>query len=110
MTNSGENIFLNRLFRFKASIFPICFFELDTLPCSLVLTKEYLKKMQLKGKGKILNVASVAGFMPGPLMATYYATKAYVVRLSEAIREELKKEKSDVQIMAQYRNHLFQNA
>lgn len=63
-----------------------------------ILTKEYLKKMQLKGKGKILNVASVAGFMPGPLMATYYATKAYVVRLSEAIREELKKEKSDVQI------------
>lgn len=51
-----------------------------------ILTKEYLKKMQLKGKGKILNVASVAGFMPGPLMATYYATKAYVVRLSEAIR------------------------
>ena len=36
--------------------------------------------------------------MPGPLMATYYSTKAYVVRLSESIREELKKEKSNVQI------------
>ena len=49
-------------------------------------------------RGKILNVASIAGFMPGPLMATYYSTKAYVVRLSESIREELKKEKSNVQI------------
>ena len=63
-----------------------------------ILTKLYLKDMKEKNKGKILNVASIAGFMPGPLMATYYATKAYVVRLSEAIREELKKEKSKVQI------------
>ena len=63
-----------------------------------VLTKLYLKDMQKANKGKILNVASIAGFMPGPLMATYYSTKAYVVRLSEAIREELKKEKSNVQI------------
>lgn len=63
-----------------------------------VLTKLYLKDMQKANKGKILNVASIAGFMPGPLMATYYSTKAYVVRLSEAIREELKKEKSNVRI------------
>ena len=63
-----------------------------------ILTKLYLIDMKKKGKGKILNVASIAGFMPGPLMATYYATKAYVVRLSESIREELKKEKSNVQI------------
>ena len=55
-----------------------------------VLTKLYLKNMQEKNKGKILNVASIAGFMPGPLMATYYSTKAYVVRLSESIREELR--------------------
>ena len=54
--------------------------------------------MKEKNHGIILNVASIGGFMPGPLMATYYASKAYVVRLSEAIREELKKEKSDVQI------------
>ena len=59
-----------------------------------VLTKLYLKDMKAKNSGKILNVA----FMPGPLMATYYSTKAYVVRLSEAIREELKKESSKVQI------------
>ena len=63
-----------------------------------ILTKLYLIDMKKKNSGKILNVASIAGFMPGPLMATYYATKAYVVRLSEAIREELKKEKSKVQI------------
>lgn len=62
------------------------------------LTKLYLKDMKEKNSGTILNVASIAGFMPGPLMATYYATKNYVVRLSEAIRQELKKQKSKVQI------------
>lgn len=63
-----------------------------------ILTKLYLQEMKEKNRGVILNVASIAGFMPGPLMATYYATKNYVVRLSEAIREELRKEKSKVQI------------
>lgn len=62
------------------------------------LTKLYLQDMKGKNKGTILNVASIAGFMPGPLMATYYATKNYVVRLSEAIREELRRERSKVQI------------
>ena len=63
-----------------------------------VLTKLYLSEMKKRNSGHILNVASIAGFMPGPLMATYYATKNYVVRLSEAIRVELKKEKSNVKI------------
>lgn len=63
-----------------------------------ILTKLYLKDMKERDSGKILNVASIAGFMPGPLMATYYASKNYVVRLSEAIREELHKEKSNVRI------------
>ena len=63
-----------------------------------ILTKLYLADMKQKNNGKILNVASIAGFMPGPLMATYYATKNYVVKLSEGIREELKKERSKVQI------------
>ncbi len=63
-----------------------------------ILMKRYLMDMKAKGEGKILNVASIAGFMPGPLMSTYYATKAYIVRISESIREELKKEKSKVQI------------
>ena len=63
-----------------------------------ILTKLFLKDMVEKNKGTILNVASIAGFMPGPLMSTYYSTKAYVVRLSEAIKEELKQKKSNVQI------------
>ena len=63
-----------------------------------ILTKLYLIDMKKVNRGKILNVASIAGFMPGPLMSTYYATKSYVVRLSESIREELKKENSKVQI------------
>ena len=60
------------------------------------LTKVFLQDMKKENSGMILNVASIAGFMPGPLMATYYASKAYVVRLSEAIAEELKKNKSNV--------------
>ena len=63
-----------------------------------ILMKLFLSDMVKEDKGKILNVASIAGFMPGPLMSTYYASKAYVIRLSQAIREELKKEKSKVQI------------
>lgn len=63
-----------------------------------ILMKLYLVEMKVRNKGIILNVASIAGFMPGPLMATYYATKAYIVSISESIREELKKEKLNVQI------------
>ena len=66
-----------------------------------ILTKLYLKKMQEKNKGHILNVASVAGLLPGgPLMATYYATKSYIVSLTRAISEELKIKKSSVKISA----------
>jgi len=57
-----------------------------------------LKEMVKENKGHILNVASIAGFMPGPLMATYYATKNYVVSLTRAIRKELRKNKSKVKI------------
>lgn len=63
-----------------------------------ILTKLFLKDMIKKDKGHILNVASIAGFMAGPLMTTYYATKNYVLRLSQGIREELKKKKSHVKI------------
>lgn len=63
-----------------------------------ILTKLYLKEMIKKDSGKILNVASIAGFMPGSLMTTYYSTKNYVVRFSESIREELRRKKSKVQI------------
>lgn len=65
-----------------------------------VLTKLFLKKFCERDRGYILNVASSAAFMPGPLMATYYATKAYVLRLSEAIDRELKNKKRNVYIGA----------
>jgi len=63
-----------------------------------ILTKLFLKDMIKKDRGYILNVASIAAFMPGPLMATYYATKAYVLRLTQAIHTELKSKKSNVVI------------
>ena len=61
-----------------------------------LLTKLFLRDMQKRNSGYILNVASSAAFGPGPLMATYYATKAYVNNLTEAINEELRREKSNV--------------
>ena len=63
-----------------------------------ILTKLYLKEMIRNNKGHILNVASIASFVPGPLMATYYATKSYVLKLSESIKEELKHQKTSVKI------------
>ncbi len=53
-------------------------------------TKLYLKEMVKRNSGKIMNVASTAAFQPGPTMAIYYATKAYVLHFSEAIANELK--------------------
>jgi short-subunit dehydrogenase len=54
------------------------------------LTKLFLPPMLARRSGRIMNVASTAGFQPGPLMAVYYATKAYVISFSEAIANELK--------------------
>lgn len=62
------------------------------------LTKLYLQDMLKKNSGHILNVASIAGMEPGPLMAAYYASKAYVIRLSRAINKEIKKKKANVKI------------
>ncbi|RXT15265.1 SDR family oxidoreductase [Ammoniphilus sp. CFH 90114] len=53
------------------------------------LTKLLLPGMMERGNGKILNVASTAAFQPGPLMAVYYATKAYVLSFSEALANEV---------------------
>jgi uncharacterized protein len=53
------------------------------------LTRLYLPAMIERKSGRILNVASTAAFQPGPLMAVYYATKAYVLHFSEAIANEL---------------------
>ena len=52
-------------------------------------TKLYLKDMVARKNGKIMNVASTAAFQPGPTMAVYYATKAYVLSFSEAIGNEV---------------------
>ena len=52
------------------------------------LARAYLPGMIERGNGRIMNVASTAAFQPGPLMAVYYATKAYVLSLSEALAEE----------------------
>ena len=52
------------------------------------LCRAYLPRMLQRGSGRILNVASTAAFQPGPLMAVYYASKAYVLSLSEALAEE----------------------
>ena len=61
-----------------------------------VLTKLFLKDMVKKNKGRILNVSSIVGFMPGPLMSSYYASKAYITSMSRAINTELKMKKYDV--------------
>lgn len=53
------------------------------------LTRVFLPQMIEQGGGRILNMASMAGFVPGPLQAVYYASKAYVISFSEAIANEL---------------------
>jgi short-subunit dehydrogenase len=54
------------------------------------LTKVIYRQMRSRGSGRILNVSSIAGFMPGPWMAAYHATKAYVLSFSEALAVEAK--------------------
>ena len=65
-----------------------------------ILTKLFLRDFVKRDRGIILNVASSAGFMAGPLLSTYYATKNYVLRLTEAIYEELRRKGSHVKISA----------
>jgi len=55
-----------------------------------ILSRLFIDQMKINGYGRILNVASIAGFMPGPGLAVYHATKAYVLSLSEALNAELK--------------------
>lgn len=63
-----------------------------------ILTKLFLKDMKKRNKGYILNVASLAAFQASPLMASYSATKAYVLRLTMAIFEELRQHNSKVHV------------
>ena len=71
--------------------------DLNVVTCH-ILTKLFLKEFLKKDSGQILNVASSAAFEPGPLMATYYATKSYVYNLTMAIYEELRRKKSNVKV------------
>ena len=63
-----------------------------------ILSKLFLRDMKDNGHGVLMNVGSCAGFMSGPTFSSYYASKNYVVRLTEAIHEELRREKSPVRI------------
>lgn len=63
-----------------------------------ILTKLFLQDMVKRDKGRILNIASSAGFLAGPGLNTYYATKNYVVKWTLAIYEELRSIKSNVKI------------
>ncbi|WP_124101151.1 SDR family oxidoreductase [Ruminococcus sp. Marseille-P6503] len=66
-----------------------------------ILTKLFLRDFQKRNRGYILNVASSAGLMAGgPMMASYYATKSYVVNMTCAVNEELRRARSRVQLSA----------
>lgn len=66
----------------------------------MILTKLYLQPMKARNQGEILNVSSVASFMPGPQMSVYYATKAFVTSFSKALSYELKDTNINISILA----------
>lgn len=63
-----------------------------------ILTKLFLRDMYDRNSGAILNVGSAAGFLPGPRFSSYYASKNYVVRLTEAIHEEIRRRGKKIKI------------
>lgn len=63
-----------------------------------ILSKLFLREMVKNGHGVLLNVGSCAGFMAGPTFSSYYASKSYVVRLTEAVHEELRRAESPVNV------------
>lgn len=76
--------------------------ELDSLDLNItafhILFKLFLRDFRERNFGYILNVASSAGFMPGPCFSSYYASKAYVIRMTQAVEEELRSEGSAVKV------------
>lgn len=76
--------------------------DLDVISTNItavhILTKLFVRDFVKRDGGRILNVASSAGFMAGPMLSGYYASKNYVVRLTEAIHEELRRQKSRVTV------------
>ncbi len=63
-----------------------------------ILFKLFLHDFERQGRGYILNIGSLAGFMPGPLMSAYYSSKAYVIRQTEAVYLELLAKRSPVHV------------
>lgn len=63
-----------------------------------ILFKLFLRDFKKRGCGYILNTASIAGFMAGPFFSSYYASKAYIVRMTQAVAEELRRERSGVHL------------
>jgi uncharacterized protein len=63
------------------------------------LSKRFARDMAARGAGKILNIASTAAFQPGPLMPVYYASKAYVLSLSQALAHELSRSGVGVSVL-----------
>lgn len=63
-----------------------------------ILTKLYLADMVKRNSGYIINVGSAAGFLAGPTFSSYYASKNYVVRLTEAIHEEMRRDNINVKV------------
>jgi short-subunit dehydrogenase len=63
-----------------------------------ILTKLFVRDFAAAGHGSVLNVASAAAFLPGPLMSAYYSSKAYVLRLTLSVREELRRSGVNVYI------------
>ena len=74
--------------------------ELDMLDVNVkafhILFKLFLRDFKRRDCGYILNTASVAGFLPGPWFSSYYASKGYIVRMTQAVAEELRSEHSHV--------------
>jgi short-subunit dehydrogenase len=68
--------------------------ELDIIHLNIcatvILTKHFVQQMAARGEGKILNLGSIAGKVPGPWQAVYHATKAFVLSFTTAVREEMK--------------------
>lgn len=76
--------------------------ELDMMNVNIrafhILFKLFLRDFKRRDCGFILNTASAAGFLPGPWFSSYYASKAYVVRMTQAVYEELRRKRSNVHV------------
>lgn len=76
--------------------------ELDMIDLNVkafhILFKLFLRDFKRRGCGYILNTASMAGFLPGPWFSSYYASKGYVVRMTQAVAEELREKGSNVHV------------